>query len=66
MASAADQVSLGEGGEPRYEDGKAHPGRRQLVHFSKVRSFVVYVWWFLNIVQRLYVRRLLQVSKKAY
>ena len=66
MASAADQVSLGEGGEPRYEDCKAHPGRRQLVHFSKVRSFVVYVWWFLNIVQRLYVRRLLQVSKKAY
>jgi hypothetical protein len=49
VVSVADQVSLGERGKPRHEDGKAHPSRRQLDHFSEVRSFVVCVGWFLKL-----------------
>ena len=49
VVCAADQASLGERGKPRHEDGKAHPGRRQLDHFSEVRSFAVCVAWFLKL-----------------
>ena len=49
VVPAADQVSLGERGKPRHEDGKAHPGRRQLDHFSEVRSFVICVGWPLKL-----------------
>lgn len=38
-----------ERGEPRREDGKAHPGRRQLDHFTEVRSFVVCIGLFLKL-----------------
>lgn len=46
---AADQMWLGERDEPRHEDGKAHPDRRQLDLFVEVCLFVVCVSLFLKL-----------------